>query len=308
MSIIKFRLFFRGNIKLPEINKIFFNLVAGIAVLCLMFMDSEANAQELDAPYVSTPKEIVEKMLDMADVGPGDYVIDPGCGDGRIVIAAAKRGAVGHGVDLNPERIEEAKENAREEGVSDQVTFVEEDLFETDYSNATVITMYLFTSMMEDLRPAFLEDLEPGTRIVSHDFDMGIWEPDRYKKVGGSDDLAKGWKSGQILGSKSSDIYYWVIPTDMEGEWNWNMNGKRFRMVVDQKFQKIDPYILADKDTLSVENKLLKGDRLNFTAVDPEDATHYVFHGHIKENQIKGKVQIRSDNKDTVKNWAATKR
>ncbi|MFW6101500.1 MAG: SAM-dependent methyltransferase, partial [Bacteroidota bacterium] len=116
----------------------FFNL-AGILIVFLIYMTSGANAQKLDAPYVSTPKDVVEKMMDMADVGPGDYVIDPGCGDGRIVIAAAKRGAVGHGVDLNPKRVKEARKNAREAGVSDRVTFVEEDLFETDYSRATVI-------------------------------------------------------------------------------------------------------------------------------------------------------------------------
>ncbi|MFW5945121.1 MAG: class I SAM-dependent methyltransferase [Bacteroidota bacterium] len=285
----------------------FFNL-AGILIVFLIYMTSGANAQKLDAPYVSTPKDVVEKMMDMADVGPGDYVIDPGCGDGRIVIAAAKRGAVGHGVDLNPKRVKEARKNAREAGVSDRVTFVEEDLFETDYSRATVIAMYLLTTMMADLRPSFMESLEPGTRIVSHDFDMGPWEPDKYKKMGGSDNKIKGWRSGQLLKSKSNEIFYWVIPSDMEGEWNWKMNGRKYSMVVEQKFQKIDPLILEENDTLSVKEKLIKGDRISFKAVNQDDEIHYVFNGQIDEDQIEGKVQIRSNTSNIIKNWSATKK
>jgi ribosomal protein L11 methylase PrmA len=138
----------------------------------MLTMYSCADAQELDVPYVSTPHSVVEEMLDVANVGTDDYVIDLGCGDGRIVIAAAERGAYGHGIDLDPERIREARKNAKAAGVQDKVMFLQEDLFKTDFSRANVITMYLLSSVNLKLRPILLERLEPGTKIVSHNFDM----------------------------------------------------------------------------------------------------------------------------------------
>jgi tRNA G37 N-methylase Trm5 len=154
--------------------------VSGVitSFVLILFIHSVAIAQKLDVAYVPTPDFVVERMLDMANVGPGDYVIDPGCGDGRIVIAAAKRGAFGHGVDLDPQRIEEARENAEKAGVADKVVFKVENIFDTDFSRANVIAMYLFPDINLKLRPAFLDKLEPGSRIVSHDFGMDEWKPD----------------------------------------------------------------------------------------------------------------------------------
>src|SRR6056297_3929629 len=127
---------------------------AVFSIVALLFFFSSSFAQSLDVAYVPTPDFVVEEMLDMAGVGPGDYVIDLGCGDGRIVIAAAQRGAFGHGVDLDPKRIEEARKNAEEEGVADNVVFVEENIYETDFSKANVITMYLFPTINIKLRPS----------------------------------------------------------------------------------------------------------------------------------------------------------
>lgn len=151
-------------------------------------------ARDLDVPYVPTNQEVVEAMLKLANVKKGDVVYDLGCGDGRIVITAARDyGATGVGVDLDPQRIKEARENARTAGVTNKVKFVEGDLFKTDFSKATVLTLYLFPEVNLKLRPKILQ-MKPGTRIVSHAFDMGDWEPEQTIRVG------------------SSTIYFWTVP------------------------------------------------------------------------------------------------
>jgi ubiquinone/menaquinone biosynthesis C-methylase UbiE len=153
------------------------------------------SALARDVPYVPTPEQVVERMLEVANVGPNDLVYDLGSGDGRIVIAAAKKhGARGVGIDIDPDRIREARANARSAGVSDRVEFREGDLFKTDLSQASVVTLYLLSSVNLQLRPKLLNELKPGTRIVSHAFDMGDWKPLKVEKVG------------------SSTVYYWVVP------------------------------------------------------------------------------------------------
>ncbi|MCI0627722.1 MAG: methyltransferase domain-containing protein [Acidobacteria bacterium] len=150
-----------------------------------------------DVQYVPTPQDVVEELLKLADVKKDDVVYDLGCGDGRIVITAAKRyGARGVGIDIDPERIRESKEKAEKEGVADRVRFREEDLFESDIKEATVVTLYLLNSLNQKLKPKLLKDLKPGTRVVSHNFDMGEWKPE---------------KTVQLLGST---IYLWVIPAN----------------------------------------------------------------------------------------------
>jgi SAM-dependent methyltransferase len=149
----------------------------------------------LDVPYVPTPQEVVDKMLEMANVKPGDVVYDLGCGDGRIVITAAQRhGARGVGVDLDPERITEARANARKAGVADRVAFRVEDLFRTDIRDASVVTLYLLPEVNQRLKPRLQKELTPGTRIVSHSFSMGDdWPPEKTEHVSGS------------------TLYYWTI-------------------------------------------------------------------------------------------------
>jgi SAM-dependent methyltransferase len=149
---------------------------------------------KLDVPYVPTPTEVVDAMLKVAKVGKNDVLYDLGSGDGRIPITAAKRfGTRGFGVDIDPQRIKEANANAKKEGVSDLVKFAQQDLFKTDLSKATVISLYLLPRINLELRPRLLQ-LKPGTRIVSHAFDMGDWKPDQIVNVGGT------------------TVYYWVVP------------------------------------------------------------------------------------------------
>ena len=153
-----------------------------------------ASALARDVPYVPTPQAVVDKMLEVAKVGPDDVVYDLGSGDGRIVIAAAKKGARGVGIDIDSDRIWEARNNAIAAGVAERVQFRQEDIFKTQFSEATVVTMYLLTGVNMKLRPRLLAELRPGTRIVSHAFDMGDWKPLETHKVG------------------SSTVYYWVVP------------------------------------------------------------------------------------------------
>ncbi|HYF17400.1 MAG TPA: methyltransferase domain-containing protein [Ramlibacter sp.] len=161
-------------------------LLTGTSTLPLLgHAQSTTTAPRLDVPYVPTPQEVVDRMLELAAVKPTDTVYDLGCGDGRIVITAAQKyKARGTGIDLNPERIEEAKANAKTAGVQDRVQFRVADLFETDVSQATVVTLYLLPAVNRRLRPQLWKQLQPGTRIVSHAFDMGDeWPPERTVSV-----------------------------------------------------------------------------------------------------------------------------
>ncbi|KAM3091956.1 SAM-dependent methyltransferase [Phormidesmis sp. 146-12] len=156
---------------------------------------AQPQERALDVPYVPTPTAVVEEMLKLAKVGKNDVLYDLGSGDGRIVVTAAQKfGTKGVGVDIDPERVKEANENARKAGVTDRVEFRQQDLFKTDLRNATVVTLYLLPRINLQLRPKLFKELKPGTRIVSHAFDMGDWKPEKVVEVG------------------SSTVYYWVVP------------------------------------------------------------------------------------------------
>lgn len=265
---------------------------AAVIVVFLSF-SLPLNAQDLDVPYVPTPDEVVEKMLDIAQVQSDDYVIDLGSGDGRIVIAAAKRGASGHGIDLDPERIAEARKNARKEKVDDKVLFKEQDIFETDISEASVITMYLLPSVNKKLRPTLLDELQPGTRIVSHSFDMGDWEPDQEVTLSSENT------------SRTHTIYYWVIPAKVDGSWNWAVNGEDFNMQIDQQYQNITVSLSDGNGTsYDIQEKELEGDRISFRAVDGDQ--HYIYSGRVDGDTVEGTVQHHTSNDKTVSSWTAT--
>jgi ubiquinone/menaquinone biosynthesis C-methylase UbiE len=174
-------------------------LLAAIAALVTSasaWAQRSAPLGEPEAPFVPTSQEVVEAMLRVAGVKPGDVVYDLGCGDGRIVITAAQKfGARGVGIDIDPERIEDANANAQRAGVEQRVAFRLGDLFEADIAEATVVTLYLLPDMNVRLRPKLLRDLKPGTRVVSHDFDMGVeWPPERTVRLG------------------NDRIYLWTVP------------------------------------------------------------------------------------------------
>jgi SAM-dependent methyltransferase len=174
-------------------------LCAG-AILTTGLFSATAQQRKPDVHYVPTPEEVVEEMLRLANVSKDDVVYDLGCGDGRIVITAAKKyGARGVGVDIDPQRIKESNENAQKAGVEDRVKFLQQDLFEMDFSEATVVTLYLLPALNLKLRPKLLRDLKPGSRIVSHAFDMGDWKPEKAVNV-------------PLDGDLDRMIYYWIVP------------------------------------------------------------------------------------------------
>ena len=156
-----------------------------------------ANPRPPDVIFVPTPQEVVDAMLKVAHVGVGDDVYDLGCGDGRILISAAKLGAHGVGIDIDPERIKEARANVQEAGLGYRIRFLNQDLFAWDIHEATVVTLYLLPSLNLKLQPKLFNELKPGTRIVSHAFDMGDWKPDQTLNVNGR------------------TVYYWVITPDL---------------------------------------------------------------------------------------------
>jgi cyclopropane fatty-acyl-phospholipid synthase-like methyltransferase len=170
------------------------------ATIAIAIGPALVSAQELkpkDVPYVSTPQIVVDKMLELAALTKDDVVYDLGSGDGRIVISAAKKyGVRGVGVDIDPERVKEANANAVQAGVADRVRFIEQDLFKTDLKEASVVTLYLLPEVNLRLMPKLLRELKPGTRVVSHAFDMGDWKPEQTVQVEGR------------------TVYYWVIPKD----------------------------------------------------------------------------------------------
>src|SRR5690606_11682546 len=217
-----------------------------------------ASAQfdsRLDVPFVPTREEVVQSMLDMAEVEEGDLLYDLGSGDGRIVITAAKeRGVRGVGIDLDPQRIREARANARQEGVEDKVEFIQGNLFNTDFSKATVVTMYLLPDVNLRLRPRILNELKPGTRVVSHAFDMNEWEPDEKARVEGS------------------YIYMWIVPAKVAGAWEWETNdGNRYQVELDQQFQEVSGKAWVDGRPAQLTKAEFRGDRLQLT-IQPEDS------------------------------------
>ena len=208
----------------------------------------EVPVVEKDVPYVPTPQETVEEMLRMAKVSREDLVYDLGSGDGRIVITAAKKyGARGVGIDIDPQRIREANENARAAGVTDRVKFVQGDLFKADFRDATAVTLYLLRSVNIRLRPKLLEELRPGTPVVSHDFDMGEWEPDDQTQVAGD------------------QLYLWIIPAKVEGTWSWiTPDGQRRSATVRQQFQKLDGRVETADGNLVLQNAKVRGEEVSF--------------------------------------------
>ena len=280
----------------------------GRAVLCavmVLWMTVASGAAEPSVPYVPTPQEVVERMLEIAKVGPQDYLIDLGSGDGRIVVTAAKqRGARGFGVDLNPVRIKESIENAATAGVSDRVTFQQRNLFETDLSDATVITMYLLPRVNLDLRPKLLE-LKPGTRVVSHDFSMDDWKPDTSVEM----DVKE--KYGSSPGSSS--IYFWIVPARVSGSWQWQLTvgGKplAYELALEQKFQMISGTVRVAGRSVKLEDARLRGDQISFGfSVDVNGAPlKHEYSRRVTEKGIEGRVNLAGSRTQGQLEWQAAR-
>lgn len=262
-----------------------------------------AAAEEPGVPYVPTPQAVVDRMLEVAGVGPNDYLIDLGSGDGRIVITAAKKfGAQGFGVDNDPERIEESIENARRAGVADRVAFYQRDIFDTSLAEATVITLYLLPQVNRKLRPRLLA-LRPGTRIVSHDFTMGAWRPDEHVVVAAP---------GKFGGSgNQSDIYFWLVPAQVAGRWSWKSTvaGKErsYEVALQQSYQAISGTARVGGHSVKLDHAGLHGDELNLEfAIDLDGARlKHVLTGKVEGENIFGTAALSGKRLESRRDWTA---
>ncbi len=248
--------------------------------ICVCIANSYCST--LDVPFVPTPYEVVNAMLDIASVGSQDTLYDLGCGDGRIVITAVSKRGVKKavGVDMDPQRIEECKKNATDAGVIKQTSFIQDDLFNIDFHQATVLTLYLLPEVNLKLRPKIFRTLKAGTRVVSHDFNMGSWEPDQ-----------------QIMAGNST-IYLWIVPANVSGSWSWNMPetpNNKITAIFNQQFQKISAKAYLDNNELPVSGLLLHGSFFSFSLNNPVSSTGEsiitTFFGVVSDNQITGKAQ-----------------
>lgn len=261
-----------------------------------------------EVPYVPTPEEVVVEMLKMARVTPNDIVYDLGCGDGRIVITAAKVfGARGVGVDIDPNLIRQSNENARKAGVADRVRFIEQDLLETDIREATVVALYLLPELNLELRPKLLRDLRPGSRVVAHEFDMGDWKPDNMAKV----PKVKLYYHPRIPYERDTWFYYWIIPENAEGVWRWTLStpsGERsYTLRLVQKFQEIRGTVRGQGEEIPIADARLAGDQLSFTFREDGEKEDVVMslNGRIHGDDIAGSLEVRGGPFAGNYTWAA---
>jgi hypothetical protein len=217
-----------------------------------------------DVVWVPTQQALVDTMLNMAKASPQDYVIDLGSGDGRTVITAAKRGIKAHGIEYNPDLVELAKANAANEGVADKATFVQADIFESDFSQATVLTLFLLTDLNIRLRPTIL-NMKPGTRVVSNSFGMGDWVPDQ---------------TVQLTQNCSSfcRAHLWIVPARVDGVWKSAAGD----LVLEQKYQKLSGRLSAGNVVAPLTDGKMIGDEISFTAGGT------LYSGRVKGEEIVG--------------------
>jgi Methyltransferase domain len=232
-------------------------LVAGLALPCAAaaqlehFNTTPPLVEGKDVIWLPTPDHAVDRMLALARVGPQDLVVDLGSGDGRIPIVAAKRfGARGLGIEFNPDLVAVSRRNARAEGVADRVRFVQADFFATDFRDATVVTLYLLPSLNVKLKPKLL-DMKPGTRVVSHVFRMGDWEPDETLKV------------------RAGEVFLWRVPAKVDGRWRVTAaGGVPFELAIAQRFQQLTGRARVGGGSFPLRAAQLSGDEIRFAYAD----------------------------------------
>ena len=270
------------------------NLFAGIA-LAFSGLAVSADLQPVkDAgPYVPSPQSVVADMLRYADVGPSDFLIDLGSGDGRIVLTAAKVfGARGFGVEIKEELVEKSNLAAKNEGLAERVKFMKQDLFKTDMSQATVITMYLLPDTVNLLKDKFLNELKPGTRIVSHDYPLTGWIPEKYVQMDLEDKI-------QISGVTTTLIYLYVVPAKVAGSWKAQMPAALSKqpatLSLKQQLTRVSGSARLDGKEVPLEDVKLRGDQISFRLAGRRGT----FSGVVKGNSIEGVVDGKTP-------WSAT--
>lgn len=250
------------------------------AILSLGAADPPDLIERVKAPYVPTPSTVVERMLEMANVTADDVLYDLGSGDGRIVIAAAKRGARAVGIEISEKLVKISRELAEEAGVSDRVEFRTADLFDVDLSEATVVTIYLLPELNLQLRPKLFEDLAAGTRVLSHAFDMWDWKAEKSEVVEHEE--------------RGHTVYKWIMPARLEGTWRWRgvWRGRRERthvLMLWQTFQRVRGSLDIDRRHRPIRDARLRGTSFSFTIEGPDGADLH-FRGTVEGNRMRGRL------------------
>jgi hypothetical protein len=281
--------------------KILYKLTcAGMALAASLVFAAE-NVVKDGGPYVPTPQVVVDAMLNIAGVGPQDFVVDLGSGDGRIVLTGATRHqASGMGVDIDGELVDLANASAQRLGVAQRVQFHRQDVFAADLSRATVLTLYLLPAMMERLRPKLLKELKPGARIVSHDFDFGEWKPDRSVEV-------QTPEKYDLTGSWTSTVHLWTVPATVEGAWVGSLAGGRggpFRLEVKQRYQHFEGRLVRDAQVSDLRDAQIDGARIRFSAPGA-DGRLEIFTGTLQDGRITG--ELRAGNAAAAVRWSASR-
>ena len=261
------------------------------------------KSRELDIGYDPTPMPVVREMLKLASVGPSDFLIDLGSGDGRIVITAAKEfGTRGFGVELNQELVELSRQYAEQMRVAHRVSFSVEDLFMSDLSKADVVTLYLHPEVNLKLRPKLWSELSPGTRVVSHDYHMGDWRPDKIMVM----DIDRPDSTESIL-------YLWIMPSRIAGKWQWRIampgGEQSFSVEFNQYFQDIGGVAGNEKGKWRLFDATLRGSWIAFSLVS--EAHHRMiwqdYEGRVKGNVIEGTVSLSGGVEETTLAWRASR-
>jgi SAM-dependent methyltransferase len=239
-----------------------------------------------DVIWVPTPDDLVERMLRMAQTTPNDFVVDLGSGDGRTVIAAAKKfGARSMGIEYNPDMVDLSNRNAAREGVTAKAKFIRGDIFETPFSEATVVTMYLLPGLNVKLRPRIL-DMKPGTRVVSHQFNMEDWQPDETTTLDGR------------------RAYFWLVPAKVQGNWRVQSGADAWDLTLEQKYQMLEGSVKFGSINAGLRETRLAGDKISFAFVDSAGVKRE-FSGRVSGNTMEGTVKPDSG---PEARWTAAKR
>jgi SAM-dependent methyltransferase len=267
--------------------------------------DVEEISDGLDVPFVPSHADVLRAMFDMTKANKDDYVIDLGSGDGRIVIAAAKwLGAEGFGVDLNSKLVAIANKRAQTQGVADRAKFYVRDLFETDITKASLVTMYLLPEIVLQLRPKLLSTLKPGTRIASHDYHLGDWRPDHMRVI----------DSG---GEERSIVYAWTVPAKVAGTWHWDISHPRYfnttspmQAEIEQRYQDLSGRMVVNGAAVPIRSAAVDGTKVSFTVTSEVDdvVVEQTYSGTISGDEIKGTVRLSGSVKTVEIPWQATRR
>ncbi len=252
-------------------------LTAALACAVANPLHAEEKKVALDVRWGPTPDELMTRMFEYARPTDQDILYDLGCGDGRIVITAARTfGTRGVGIDIDPKRIEQSIANAKKAGVEDKVSFLQQNLFTTDISPATIVALYLNEKINAKLRPKLFHELKPGTRILSHNWTMGRWQPDKTSVIG------------------KRIVYFWVLPANFSGSWSGRIGDNDYSLRIQQRFQKCRGEITIGTP-FPVQDAQVTGGRIRFSIskkIAGRDAA-LAFDGRLKENAIEGTVTSR---------------